>query len=63
MSNPHPSPPLTREDKERIRQRIAEGLTVKAAAQSVGRPFGTVASVVNELGGVRRIRAEALKAA
>ena len=63
MSNSHPSPPLTREDKERIRQRVAEGLTVRAAAQSVGRSFGTVATVVNELGGVGRIRAEALKAA
>ena len=63
MSKPHPSAPLTHQDKERIRQRIAEGLTVKEAAESVGRPLGTVATVVTDLGGVRRIRAEALKAA
>ena len=63
MSRPHPSPPLTRSDKERIRQRIVEGLTVRQTAESVGRPLRTVAAVVRAMGGVPAIRAEALKAA
>ena len=56
MADPHRSPRLDAATKDRIRQRIREGLSLRETAQSLGRKRPQIAKAVKEMGGVQAIR-------
>lgn len=62
MADPNRSPRLDVADKQRICKLIRQGLSIREAAESMGRRKSQVVKAVARMGGVKAIREERVRA-